>query len=764
MTLPCVRSLTFTIPGTSGGLGTSVNVIERNGNLAFTVDVLNTSSLTGDLRGIFFHASESILPGLNIVDKDPVITQTKIGKNNILDLGNGANLNGAVKGGFDIGIEFGYEGIGQGKYDVNGPVSFTLDATQDLTLEAISNMLFGARLTSVGVPGGQRNRSSKDTFVTPYAPDAKDDAYNIFEDGAIGLTDPRTTPLAKQFLVLANDTDADGDLLSITDIGGVPSHGTVSIAADGKSIFYTPTKDYAGADSFIYCISDGRGGTDFATVNVTIAAVADIPNLNYTILPGDAVNKTVVRVTATQTDSDNSEFIDRIDLSGLPAGVTVNTNGINPSTQPNQITQDFVLTLPLNQDTSFNLSVIAVSKEMSNGDEQTNNASVPILFDFNANTYKPTFLATNQSIWDSGNQFTFTDDRFIGIDVPTTTGSGGSLIGYNYEVALKAGFQSTLTFKGGEINANLNYNLGIDTNYNKTTDQLLISSSQLVTGGDFTTQGPQGSYKLDFIFNYLFQAALTYDIAVYSGNIISVGPLSNNFTQNILNLNSNDLALTIPFPAPFGSLSATLAWPNVATDANPTPPPNGEFSSFGASNNFLQLNLDLDQALADIFLGGVNPFDIGFDIGIVFGNLEIADLDLFGGLNFLQSFVLQAQGFTGTLHFENGVNQAFTFGNDILLSNALLIDAGGDNDGKVEFTLSLDPLATLGNNTELGFNIGYSFDLMKISGGYKVLTVEDSFNIGPVFQDGGTLPIASVDIYDKTFALDFAAQNFALAA
>lgn len=755
----CVRSITFTIPGSSGGPGTQVRVVEVAGNLVFTVDVLNSATSTADLRGLFFHIDEAQLAGLRITDLDPIITQTRIGLNNVIDLGHGVSMKGAVKTGFDIGIEFGSPGIGHGD-DISGPVSFTLDAVNDLSLDALTHMQFGARLTSVGAPDGARGGSSKDLFIGPAAPDANADSFNIFEDGAGSLNAPSHTPIPARFMILANDTDSDGDALIVTDFNDLPDHGTVAIAADGMTVLYTPDLDYAGLDSFVYCISDGNGGTDFATVNVAVEAVADVPDLVYTISAGEHVNEILLRVTATQTDFDSSEFIDRLALSGIPEGVTVVPGAVNPGSEPDHLVQDFLLTLPLNQDWDFDLGVTAVLKEVSNGDEETNTVMVPIVLDYNENNYTPTFLATDQSIWGGGNAFTFVDDTFLGIDTGFSKASGG-LIGYDVGAHVKAGFQSTLTFTAGEIDANLNYDLGIDTHYNETTDSLLISSSQFLKGGDFTTVGPEGSYKLDFIFNYDFHLALTYDIDIFSGNILSVGG-ADNLTVNIVDLDSSDLATTITAPEPFDSVSIDLAWPHITTDANPTPPPAGEFTGSGASNNILQVNLDVDKALADIFLKGVNPFDVGFDIldHSVFGNFELADLDVFGGLNILQTFAMQAQGFTGTLHFENGVDQAFTFGSDILLQNASGIDAGGDNDGNVEFTLSLDAQATLNNNTDLGLNIGYSFDLLKGSFGYDFgLGIDDTFSFGPVFHAGGTLPVADLNVYDNTFALNFAPQD-----
>jgi len=268
--------------------------------------------------------------------------------------------------------------------------------------------------------------------------------------------------------------------------------------------------------------------------------------------------------------------------------------------------------------------------------------------------------------------------------------------------------------------------------------------------------GPQGHYKLDFIFNYDIAAKVTYDIGVDSGNIIDIHPTFNS-TTNIIDLDSKDLSVGIDFPDPFGSLSATLAWPNITTDANSSSPPPGEFSSNGASNNFFTLTLDVDQALADLILKGANPFSIPFNIiGVVDGTIELADLDLSGGLNFLQTFVMQEQPLTAKLKFEDGTEQAFTFGTDLVLPNAKLIDQRGNNNGIVEFQLFLDAQATLHNDTDLGFNVGYNFDLMKID--YDA-GLAGSGTIGPLFNTGGTLPLGSVSVYDKTFALNFADQT-----
>jgi VCBS repeat-containing protein len=69
--------------------------------------------------------------------------------------------------------------------------------------------------------------------------------------------------------VLLNDTDIDGDTLTVTS-WTQPTHGTITYSAKNKNFRYTPTKGFTGADSFTYTISDGHGGTSTATVSITV--------------------------------------------------------------------------------------------------------------------------------------------------------------------------------------------------------------------------------------------------------------------------------------------------------------------------------------------------------------------------------------------------------------------------------------------------------------------------------------------------------------
>jgi len=76
---------------------------------------------------------------------------------------------------------------------------------------------------------------------------------------------------------LANDNDIDLDTLTIVSTTN-PNNGTAT--TNGIYIYYTPNTNYNGPDQFNYTIIDGNGGTDTATIFVTVTPVNDPPTAN----------------------------------------------------------------------------------------------------------------------------------------------------------------------------------------------------------------------------------------------------------------------------------------------------------------------------------------------------------------------------------------------------------------------------------------------------------------------------------------------------
>jgi Cadherin-like domain len=116
--------------------------------------------------------------------------------------------------------------------------------------------------------------------------------------------------------VLANDSDVDGDTPTITGVTQ-GANGAVAITGGGTGITYTPNANFFGPDSFTYTISDGNGGSDTATVNVTVANINDTPIANPDFFTID--KNTILNFgTNLQALSAND-----IDVDGDPLSVAV---------------------------------------------------------------------------------------------------------------------------------------------------------------------------------------------------------------------------------------------------------------------------------------------------------------------------------------------------------------------------------------------------------------------------------------------------------
>jgi Ca2+-binding RTX toxin-like protein len=95
--------------------------------------------------------------------------------------------------------------------------------------------------------------------------------------------------------LLANDTDANNDPLSITGVSN-PTGGTAVLNNNGTPtnsaddfITFTPTTGFSGNASFNYSLSDGKGGSSSASVTVAIGGTQMGTNGNDT-LTGNAGN------------------------------------------------------------------------------------------------------------------------------------------------------------------------------------------------------------------------------------------------------------------------------------------------------------------------------------------------------------------------------------------------------------------------------------------------------------------------------------------
>lgn len=101
------------------------------------------------------------------------------------------------------------------------------------------------------------NDATVNIYVGNQAPIANPDSANTSENTPVTID------------VLLNDSDPDGDPIHVVNVT-TPKNGTAVINAD-DTITYTPNATFSGTDSFDYTIDDGKGGTDTATVTITVA-------------------------------------------------------------------------------------------------------------------------------------------------------------------------------------------------------------------------------------------------------------------------------------------------------------------------------------------------------------------------------------------------------------------------------------------------------------------------------------------------------------
>lgn len=142
------------------------------------------------------------------------------------------------------------------------------------------------------------------------APVANPDAYSAIYGNA----------QFAQFAVLGNDTDPDGDPITVVSVGVPSKGGTAQVTSGGAAIQYRPAPTFFGTETFNYTISDGKGEAAVSNVTVTIPQPPDTAKPVITLLGLNPVNLTVgqvyVEAGATAVDDRDGDVSTKIVVSG----------------------------------------------------------------------------------------------------------------------------------------------------------------------------------------------------------------------------------------------------------------------------------------------------------------------------------------------------------------------------------------------------------------------------------------------------------------
>lgn len=140
-------------------------------------------------------------------------------------------------------------------------------------------------------------------------PVANDDVASLQEDGTASVD------------VLANDTDPDGDALTV--LSTVADRGSVSIAPSGV-LSYTPPANFFGQDRVSYTVADPSGAEATASVSLSVLAVNDKPTAANDASSTAYRSPVSFNVLANDTDTDG----DALTVKAVSVGASTGTASV----------------------------------------------------------------------------------------------------------------------------------------------------------------------------------------------------------------------------------------------------------------------------------------------------------------------------------------------------------------------------------------------------------------------------------------------------
>jgi len=338
--------------------------------------------------------------------------------------------------------------IGTLANDASTSVSITVKVNESTTADIITN--------TATVDANERDRyrandtATEDTTIDVNDPPlAEDDAATTDEDNPVTVAASG---------VLSNDSDPDvGDTLTLTAVDTSGTVGTVTAwDADGSFTYdpdgqfeYLPTGGLT-TDSFTYTVSDGNGGTDTATVTITINGVNDAPtgiSLDNSSVAENQPSGTAVGDFST-TDPDTGDTFayslesgggDDDNASFTIAGTQLQTAAYFDYETKNSYSIRVRTTDSgaLHYEETFTITVTdANDPPVAVNDSATTPADTPVTIDVLDNdsdmdgdtlTVDSVTQGTNGSVTNNGNDVTYTPDPiFTGTDSFTYTISDGN--------------------------------------------------------------------------------------------------------------------------------------------------------------------------------------------------------------------------------------------------------------------------------------------------------------------------------------------------
>jgi VCBS repeat-containing protein len=201
--------------------------------------------------------------------------------------------------------------------DADGAWTYSIDNTKP-AVQAMKEGESRAESFTVRSVDGTTTTVSITIIGTNDGPVANSDVTTSSEDQPVTVN------------VLVNDTDPDGDTLTVTGATVDSTKGSVTYTPEG-TLTFTPASNFNGPVEITYTISDGKGGTATATVTINVTPVADaaVLGIGSGAVKEDVPAESSTSGTLTITDADTGEavFQPQTATSGTYGNFNVDADG-----------------------------------------------------------------------------------------------------------------------------------------------------------------------------------------------------------------------------------------------------------------------------------------------------------------------------------------------------------------------------------------------------------------------------------------------------
>ncbi len=148
-------------------------------------------------------------------------------------------------------------------------------------------------------------------------------------DAPVAVDDLTSTPIntSTTITVLGNDSDVDGNALTVTAASVDPARGAVSINPNG-TLAFTPAGNVSGPVLVSYTISDGQGGFASATVTVNVGPNTPPTGTNALVVIAEDGSRTFTATDFGFSDADAGQSFANVRIDVLPAAGTLTLLGV----------------------------------------------------------------------------------------------------------------------------------------------------------------------------------------------------------------------------------------------------------------------------------------------------------------------------------------------------------------------------------------------------------------------------------------------------